>query len=200
MTPDTLPIPDGYVLVPPGSKIEPGDKFYSETHEGFMPTKLPPGVAQVPSLCYIRPVKAKTPPSLPIPDGYSLVPPAALLQAGDLFYGLSIRRFTPISPERAGHPQRTGYCYIRPHPVKRVITPCCNYKAAVNNYPVYYNVWLLKTLLLSGTLAASEQCTVTSDSWQANETMRKFCVAGGRGHLKGGCQKRFVFQNLRRSR
>jgi hypothetical protein len=77
-----------------------------------------------------------TPRTLPIPDGYVLLPdnPDILIEAGDLFYDSGLKKFVPSTMK--GKLPVGGFCYIRP---KKVRTACCDYAAEINNYPVYYN-------------------------------------------------------------
>lgn len=76
----------------------------------------------------------KTPATLPIPEGYSLLPPGELLETGDKWYCVTAKQF--FATLRAGLEQHPGRCYIRPIKMRTV---CCNYAARIDNYPVYYN-------------------------------------------------------------
>jgi hypothetical protein len=56
----------------------------------------------------------RTPPTLPIPLGYAILPAGTITKPGDLVYGRFSKRFNPVIS--IGEPSLDFLCYIRPFP------------------------------------------------------------------------------------
>lgn len=99
ITPATLPIPEGYVILPPHETVQDGDLVYVPGIKEFR-RSIRHGRRQAPRLCYIRPVAKSNSDQVPqplIPAGWRLLSPSEVLTSGDMYAHYRVRDTGSVS-------------------------------------------------------------------------------------------------------